>query len=87
LDFDLARGADALIIIENSQRRVVRLENGDGYDAELRYVVDCVARGRQPETVTAKDGVTALEICEAEEASLRTGRMVSCVFTNQDQPN
>jgi len=87
LDFDLARGADALIIIENGQRRVMRLENGDGYDAELRYVVDCAARGRQPETVTAKDSVTALEICEAEETSLRTGRIVSCVFPNQDQPN
>ena len=77
LDFDLARGTDALIVTETNQPpRVVQCDAGDGYGAEIRYFLECVAQGRAPETVTARDGVTALEICEAEEKSLRTGAAV-----------
>jgi predicted dehydrogenase len=77
LDFDLARGADALRVDEvGGKTRTVKLEKGDGYYAEIRYFVDCVARGRKPEIVTPRDAVTALEICEAEENSVRTQRLV-----------
>jgi predicted dehydrogenase len=77
LDFDLARGADALHVIEEGHElRVVSQDGPDGYAAEVRYFVDCVADGRTPQIVTALDGVTALEICEAEEKSIRTGQSV-----------
>ncbi len=77
LDYDLARGADALLLTESGQPpRVVKPEAGDGYSAELRYFVDCVANGRAPQVVVAADGLTALEICEAEEQSIRTGQPV-----------
>jgi predicted dehydrogenase len=77
LDFDLARGAEALSVDEAGKKsRTGKLENGDGYDAEIRYFLDCVARSKKPEIVTARDAVTALEICEAEEESIRTGRPV-----------
>ena len=45
--------------------------------AKIRYVVDCARFGKRPTTVTALEGVTALEICEAEEKSVRTGQLVS----------
>jgi predicted dehydrogenase len=77
LDFDLARGGDALRVDEGGKKsRTMKLESGDGYDAEIRYFVDCVVRGESPKIVTARDAVTALEICEAEEKSVRTGRLV-----------
>jgi len=77
LDFDLARGAEALQIIEAGQPpRTVKGEGGDGYSAEVRYFVDCIANRRRPKIVTARDGLTALEICEAEEESIRTGQPV-----------
>ena len=77
LDFDLARGGEALRVDEVGKKsRTIKLAGGDGYDAELRYFVDCVARGEKPEVVTAHDAVTALEICEAEEKSVRTGAVV-----------
>lgn len=77
LDFDLARGADAMMVTEEGQPpRVMPADGPDGYGAEVRYFVDCVAGGRPPQTVTARDGVTALEICEAEEKSIRTGQIV-----------
>ena len=77
LDFDLARGAEALTVTESGQPpHTVPVEADDGYTAEVRYFVDCVANRRAPQTVTGRDGLTALEICEAEEKSIRTGAMV-----------
>jgi predicted dehydrogenase len=74
LDFDLSRGTDALVVTEAGQSpRVVKLEGADGYAGEINYFVDCVVNRRPPQIVTACDGVAALEICEAEEKSLRTG--------------
>jgi predicted dehydrogenase len=78
LDFDLARGAEALIVSEAGQPpRGVKLEITDGYAGEINYILDCVANRRAPRLVTARDGVTALEICEAEEISLRTGAVTA----------
>lgn len=75
LDFDLARGAGALVITEEGQSpRTVELQKTDGYAAEIRYFVDCVGNRSAPQIVTARDGVTALEICEAEEKSVRNGQ-------------
>jgi predicted dehydrogenase len=80
LDYDLARGADALRVTERGQPpHTVKCGDGDGYGAEIRYFTSCVASGHPPAIVTARDGLTALEICEAEEASVRTGQAVKLV--------
>jgi predicted dehydrogenase len=73
LDFDLARGADAMQVTEEGQEpRMIKYE-ADGYLEEVRYVVSCAASGQLPKIVTAADGHSALQICEAEEKSIRTG--------------
>ena len=77
LDFDLARGANAMQVIEEGKDpRFIAYDGGDGYAEEVRYVVECAKLGKTPSTVTARDGLTALEICEAEEKSLKTGQVV-----------
>ena len=77
IDFDLARGANALIVSETGKEpRVVETGDGDGYSKEIDYIIDCVAKRQAPAVVTALDGVTALEICEAEEQSIRRGASV-----------
>jgi predicted dehydrogenase len=77
LDFDLARGAGAMIVTESGgQPRVMDVSGPDGYGAELDYFVRCVAHRQSPKVVTARDGVAALEICEAEEKSVRSGLLV-----------
>jgi predicted dehydrogenase len=77
LDFDLARGAGALRVDAPGKKpRILQLKGPDGYGAEIAYFVNCVRQGRPPKTVTAADALTALEICEAEEKSLRSGRLV-----------
>jgi predicted dehydrogenase len=72
IDFDSARGPGALTITEAGQPpRAVELEKTDGYAEEIRYFLDCVGNHSTPATATARDGLAALEICEAEEKSVR----------------
>jgi len=78
LDFDLARGPQAMQVIEEGKDpRFVTYGNVDGYNEEIRYMVDCAKSGKAPAVVTARDGVSALEICEAEEKSLKTGEIAA----------
>ena len=77
IDFDLARGDKALIISETGKEpRVVDTDEGDGYSHEIDYIIECVAKRQTPTIVTALDGMTVLEICEAEEVSIRSATPV-----------
>ena len=77
LDFDLARGAEATQVTELGQPpRTLKHDDPDGYGLEVRYIVNCVYEGKRPTIVTGQDGLSALEICEAEEQSVRTGAVV-----------
>ena len=77
-DYDLGRGTDALKLFEKGKgARVVAPEPGDGYLGELGYMLDCIEQKRAPRRVTAQDGLSAVEICEAEEQSIRTGQVVA----------
>jgi len=78
LDFDSARGADALMVAETGKKpRAVKLAGSDGYSGEIRYMLEAVQSGKAPKVVTALDGLSAVQICEAEAKSVRTGRVVS----------
>jgi len=78
IDFDLARGAGALQIARPGKtQRMLKPAGIDGYSAEIRYFVNCVARGEKPSVVTAHDCVTTLEILQAEEKSVRSGKPVA----------
>lgn len=72
VDFDMARGVAALTVLERGHSpQTIQLELSDGYTEEIRYFVDCIGKNSPPETVTVRDALTALEICEAEEKSIR----------------
>jgi len=78
LDFDLARGIGARQILRRGRAgRRLKTSDSDGYRGEIRYFVNCVARGKKPAVVTAQDALTALEILRAEEKSIRLGRLVA----------
>ena len=67
----------ALDYFEKGQEpRILKLEGKDGYVGELNYLLECIRSGRPPSVVAAQDGVSAVEICEAEEQSAKTGRLV-----------
>jgi predicted dehydrogenase len=77
VDFDSARGADALHLLEEGKPpQVIKPAGGDGYVEELRYLVNAIQTGQPPTVVTAADGLSAVEICEAEEKSIQSGSVV-----------
>jgi predicted dehydrogenase len=77
IDFDSARGAEALRVDEEGRpTRVVKPEGVDGYVEELRHLLNSIQAGTPPTVVTAQDGLSAVEICEAEEQSVKTGRVI-----------
>jgi len=78
VDYDSTRGAEALKVFENGKgAQVIRCDGPDGYVGELRHMLECIEAGRPPRVVTADDGLSAVEICEAEERSAKTGQWVA----------
>ena len=76
-DYDIARGADALKLFEKGKEpQALRLSGQDGYLGELKYMLECVRSGTPPSTVTPQDGASAIEICEAEERSVNSRKIV-----------
>lgn len=71
-DFDTGRGGDALkLFAPGREPSVVKTADHDGYQGELDYFAGCVRDGKPPSVVTLADAVSAIEICEAEERSVR----------------
>ncbi|MBM3861932.1 MAG: Gfo/Idh/MocA family oxidoreductase [Verrucomicrobia bacterium] len=77
-DYTLARGSEPLRLFEKGQpARAIKPSGGDGYIGELSHMVESIRAGKAPTVVTARDGASAVEICEAEEKSMRTGQVVT----------
>jgi predicted dehydrogenase len=78
LDFDSGRGAGALVLTEMDRPpQTLELGSTDGYINEICYFLGCISQNLPPKIVEAQDGLTALEICEAEEKSIRTGQIIN----------
>ena len=77
-DYDMARGADALRLYEPDRPpRTLKCGGEDGYVGELRHMVEAIRSGTPPTVVTAQEGLSAVEICEAEEKSIKLGKVVT----------
>jgi len=77
-DYDLRRGPDALMLYEDGKEPCTITPSGiDGYVGELTHMVECIQAGRPPHRVTAREALQAVELCEAEERSIRTGTVVT----------
>lgn len=75
-DYDFSRGEEALkLYTARKAVRIVPCKGPDGYVRELQHMVDAIRSGQRPTVVTARDGQTAVEICEAEERSVQTGKV------------
>ncbi len=77
-DYDSGRGAESLRLYEKGQPpRTIKCDGPDGYIGELQHILDAIQTKRPPSAVTAQDGLSAVEICEAEERSIKTGQLVA----------
>ncbi len=76
-DYDIARAEEPLRLFEKEQeRRVITCDGPDGFESELRYMIECIQTGHPPSVVTARDGLASVQICACEEESVRSGRVV-----------
>jgi len=79
-DFDLSRGAEALRVIQRGKRaRVIKCTGPDGYIRELQHMIESILAKTPPSIVTAADAQSAVEICEAEELSVKTGEVIKVI--------
>ena len=79
VDNDLRRGADALQLFEEGKApRTLTPAGTDGYvGGGVSHILECVQSGRAPHRVTVRDALSTVELWEAEELSIRSGRVVS----------
>jgi predicted dehydrogenase len=77
-DYDLMRGPAEILklYVPGQPAQIVKCEGADGYVGELSYITNCILTGKTPEIVTMRDGVQAVEICEAEEESIAKGKVI-----------
>jgi predicted dehydrogenase len=74
-DFDLAR-EQPLMLSKGGKSEAVDCGAGYGYEAEIRYFIDCVRNNRRPSVVTADDAAASIRLVEAEVQSAKIGKVV-----------
>jgi len=80
VDYDSTRGKEALRLFqEGREPETLQLDwpDPDGYVGELRHMVESIEQGKPPSVVTGEDGMRAVQICEAEEESAKSGRLAT----------
>jgi predicted dehydrogenase len=78
VDYDLVRGPDALRLFEKGRSPLtITCDAWDGYVGELKHMIDSIVGGHPPTVVSAADGLSAVEICEAEERSVRSRKVAT----------
>ncbi len=78
VDYDSARGDEALKLFEpDKEPQVLKLDEGDGYTGQIAHLVESIQSGKAPTIVTAQDGLTSVELCEAAAQSIDSGKRVA----------
>ena len=78
MDYDLSRGKDAFkLMVQGQSPAFMHFPDHDGYYGELSHMITAIKTGKAPTLVTAQDGLSAVEIIEAEEKSIKTGQIVN----------
>lgn len=71
-DFDIGR-KDQLILSRNGKSEAITCADESGYEGEMRYIVQCIARNERPTIVSAADALAGLRMIEAEVRSVESG--------------
>jgi predicted dehydrogenase len=73
-DYDIVRAPTDMLKLfrPGHPPEVIKCEGADGYVQELQHIFHSIRSGVPPTVVTMEDGLAAIQICEAEEKSIRT---------------
>jgi predicted dehydrogenase len=83
--FDLLN-SKPLALYRGGQKETVELDARMGYEIEIAYFLDCIAKGQQPSVVTLQDAADAIKLIEAEAKSATTGKPVRLKW-DQEAPS
>ena len=72
---DLAHALNTLLVEQGKKPRVLKCKGPDGYVRELQHMLDSIRAGQRPTVVTGPDALSAVQICEAEERSVKSGNV------------
>ncbi|MDP6904053.1 MAG: Gfo/Idh/MocA family oxidoreductase [Verrucomicrobiota bacterium] len=78
VDYDSARDDEAIKLFEpDKEPQILKLDEGDGYTGQIAHLVESIQSGISPAIVTAQDGLTSVELCEAAAQSIDSGKRVA----------
>jgi predicted dehydrogenase len=75
VDYEMSRGPEGLKVFEDGKARVVTCAGPDGYVREVEHIVSQIQAGGRAAVIAPEEGLHAVQICEAEERSVRSGRV------------
>jgi predicted dehydrogenase len=78
-DYDIVRAPDDILKLFRAgyPAEAVKCLGADGYVQELEHIFHSIQTGQRPTVVTMADGLGAIQICEAEEQSIKSGAVVT----------
>ncbi|MCC7014285.1 MAG: Gfo/Idh/MocA family oxidoreductase [Planctomycetes bacterium] len=76
LDYEFGR-ANELVLVQDGKQTPVQLEALNGYDGEVRHLLQAIAAGSRTLDATMLDAVAHTKLIEAERESLRTRSYVA----------
>jgi predicted dehydrogenase len=78
-DYDLVRVPDNVLKLfrPGHPAETVKCPGADGYVQELEHIFHSIQTGMPPTVVTMADGLSAIQICEAEEQSISSRSVVT----------
>lgn len=76
IQYDMVSGQPLTVYTATGKEIKPKVPAGTGWDRELDYFLNCVAKKRKPTVVTAKSSLESLKLVEAELKSIRTGKAV-----------
>ena len=65
-----------LVLYRDGRKETIPLPATMGYDLEIAYFLDCIAKGERPSVVTMDDAADAVRLIEAEAKSVASGKPV-----------
>jgi predicted dehydrogenase len=75
LAYNMAAG-EKLIVYTKNKVIEPELPEGNGYEREIGYFLECIARNKKPEIVTAQSSLDTMRVIAMEERSIETGAAV-----------
>jgi predicted dehydrogenase len=76
IEYDCKAGVPLTVHTNKGKTLTPKVPAGDGYSAELKHFVGCIAKGKKSDVVTTKDARNAVAVCLAETKSVKTGKAI-----------